>query len=219
MEQKPHLKKDEYRLILVRHDSFVQYVKSDIFGDLFIKINKDVEGADEYFHTLSDHAGVVSVNIGEEIKEHRGTLRRIKLHIALAMLTSLYHQWEKDIRKCMGSHLKSGYDYKSSIDELLDKFKQLGWNVRKESWFHAIDDCREIVNTYKHKAVELDKLDEKHSKFFEKKIVSYPYGDEYFGREVREEELLMKEDGFCEIAGAFKQFWEQFREQFPEEHR
>ena len=211
MEQKLYLKKDEYRLILVRHDSFVKYVKFNIFDDLFNKLDKDIENTDEYFYNMSDHAGMKSVNIGEEKKEYRETLRRIKLHIALAMLTSLYHQWEKDIRKCMGSRLESGYDdSRKLMGKLPSKFKELGWDIEKEACYQTIKVCGSIVNTYKHNEVELDELDKEYPKFFEKKSASYPYGDEYFGEEVREEELLMKEGVFREIAGAFKQFWEKF---------
>ena len=66
MEQIPQLKKDEYRLIRMRHDSFVEYVESDIFGNLFNKLNEEIEGTDEYFDYMSDHAGVVGANIEKE---------------------------------------------------------------------------------------------------------------------------------------------------------
>lgn len=214
MEQKTHLNWKDYRLILVRHDSFVRYVKSDIFGDLFNKLNEDIEGTEEYFDILSNHAGVVSVNIEEEKKEYRETLRRIKLHIALAMLTSLYHQWEKDIRKCMGNN-----NSRKLMGKLPGKFEEFGWDIEKETCYQIIKECGSIVIIYKHKEAELDKLDEKHPKFFKRIDAFYSYGDEEFGGKVQEEELSMKEDGFCEIAGAFKQFWKQFWKKFSEEHR
>lgn len=220
MEQKPHLKKDEYRLIMVRHDSFIEFVKPDVFDDLFNKIDKAIEGADDFFYNLSDHAGVVSANTGEEKKEYRETFRRIKLHFALAMLTSLYHQWEKDIRKCMGSSSENGYNNsRKLIGKLPSKFKEFGWDIEKETCYQTIKICGLIVNIYKHKEFKLDKLDQEHPKFFKKEPVCYPHGDEDFGGEVWEEELSMKEDGFYEIAGAFKQFWEKFWQKFPEEHR
>lgn len=198
--------------ILKRHESFVEYVKSHIFYDLFSKLDEEAEGTDEYFHYLSDYAGGDSVSFYGDVKEHREMLSGLKLHIALAMLTSLYHQWEKDFRKCMGKHLESGYDSKIPIKKLLNELNNQ-WNFRGKSWYREIKDCESIVNTYKHNEIKLDELDKDYPQFFKKKIIKdsdWEYGWKFW----EYEELSMKEDGFDKIANAFKEFWNKF----PGEH-
>ena len=214
-EQEIDLKWKNRCSILKRHESFVKYVKSHIFDDLFCKVEEEAEITDEYFHELSRDAGEYQ-DIGQvhiEIKEHREMLSGLMLHIALAMLTSLYHQWEKDFRKCMSNHLESDYDSKVPIKKLLNKLNNQ-WNIREESCYQIIKDCESIVNTYKHNEVALNNLDKKHPEFFDKRIIEDSH-EEYGWKFWEYEELSMKEDGFDKIANAFKQFWEKFPGEHP----
>ena len=195
------MESNEHLSILRQHKSFVEYVKLQIFEDLFNEIDKEAEATEKHYDALyHGNEDVVSRSeVYDEIKERRETLNRIKLHITLAMLTSLYHQWEKDIKKWMGSDVK--------ILPLLNKFKQSKWNLGE---CDVIDECRLIVNSYKHNESEIGVLDKEYPKFFKKEVIN-SFNDEEFGWKVWEyEDLSMKEGGFCEIAGAFKQFWEKF---------
>ena len=207
-EQKIYLKPADRSLFLGRHEFFVEYVKSHVFGDFFDKIDKETNSIAECFYAII-HDGNEDRYAHGIIKDYREMLSWIKVHITFAILTSLYHQWEKDVRKCAGYNLESGYDSASSIEELLDKFKQSGWDVRKEPWFQMINSCRAIVNVYKHNdEVDRNNLHEKYPQFFNKELIQTlgEWGELYWGYE----ELSIRPEGFDEIANAFRQFWVNF---------
>lgn len=206
-EKKIYLTHADRLLFLKRHEFFVEYVKSHIFGDFFDKINQETNSIAECFYAII-HDGNEERYAHGIIKDYREMLSWIKVHITFAILTSLYHQWEKDIRKCMGYQIEGGYDSASSIDELLDKFKQSGWDVRKESWFQTINACRTIVNVYKHNEIARNNLHEKYPQFFNKELIQTlgEWGELYWGYE----ELSIQPEGFDEIADAFRRFWVNF---------
>ena len=216
-------------IFLKEHDFYVEQAKSRIFNSFKSEdIEKDVRKATEDFYRQERLEGCYGEDVDEESIAENAiehgidfgiTLHEMKFQVILAMLASMYHQWEKKLRDFMERELKAGYNddelekifWKSNIDCLYDELERLGWYIRKEVWFPKIDACRLIVNVYKHgKGPALVKLKEKHPEYL-KGIFKV---DKFFGE--RDEMLLSYEDlsitieGFNEIADAFRQFWIDF---------
>ncbi|MCQ1779408.1 hypothetical protein NOJ05_19555 [Neorhizobium galegae] len=78
--------------------------------------------------------------------------------IILTLATALYHDWEKELREWLVRELAHNFDmtkleprlWAINITELLDFLKALGWDPRLLSDFRHVEDCRLVVNVFKH---------------------------------------------------------------------
>ena len=217
-------------IFLGEHDFFVKQAEIRIFNNFkYEDIEKAAKKEKKDFLKRQLSKGTYGTdvnidNIAEYAEDHSMTfgvmLHRMKSEVILAILTSLYHRWEKNLRERI-EHLgrEFGLEYtedkrkkvfwESNIDKMLDKLKQFtGWDVRKEPWYPKIDACRLLASAYKHgKGHSLDELKEK-----------YPeYLGGFFGVSGRSdrgpplyEDLWVEQENFVKIANAFREFWVKF---------
>lgn len=76
----------------------------------------------------------------------------------LSVVAGMYHGWDKQLRDWLVrevQHWHNGEQAASKIwsadfDRLIELLESLNWNVRGGGYFHTLDACRLVVNTYKH---------------------------------------------------------------------
>lgn len=216
------------RMFLREHDFFVKQAKSRIFDNFKDEdIDKEAEKEKEDFFEREGSEGSYGedVDMGDiaEDAERRGIefgemLYEMKSRIILAILASLYHHWDKNLRERMEHGLRFGFTedelkevfWKRDIKKMLNELEEsTEWDVRKEPWFPKIDACRLIVNAYKHgKGHSLDELNEKYPQYLQG-----PFGvlsGDFDKLPPRYENLWVSPEEFVQIAEAFKQFWVKF---------
>lgn len=78
--------------------------------------------------------------------------------VLFAMLVSIFHRWEKELRDWLVREMhhwmpdKTAFRrvWSSSFVEVLNLLKDLGLDVRAKPYYKALDACRLLVNVHKH---------------------------------------------------------------------
>lgn len=86
------------------------------------------------------------------------SLRDMREQVLLAMLVSIFHRWEKELRDWLVRDMRYWIPdekafrriWKSNFVEVLDLLKDLGLDVRSKPYFRTLDGCRLVVNVHKH---------------------------------------------------------------------
>ena len=215
------------KLFLREHEFFVKQAQSRIFDnfkdqDIEREAEKEKEDFFEHEGSKPYSEDVDMGDVAEYAEEHGNEfgemLYEMKFQIILAVLASLYHQWDKNLRERLEHELRFGFSedelkkvfWKRDIAKMLNTLEQsTGWDIRKESWYPKIDACRLIVNVYKHgKGISLDELKEKYPQYLEGP--HHVLSSEFDKLPPRYENLWVAPEDFEEIADAFRQFWAEF---------
>lgn len=202
-------------ILLNKHDFFVKQVEFRVFDNFNeAAITKDAEKAVEEFYErrrlTSCSEGADDADIAQDAHEHGGDLyimlTEMKNQVVFATLASLYHQWEKDIRNYMENKLKRKFH---RVECMLDTLESSGWSFQETSWFQTIEDCRWVVNVYKHGRKKAPNgLVKRHPQFFKEDVIELL--GECDDRIWEYRDLSMTPEEFFQIACAFRQFWVNF---------
>ncbi|GAA6135183.1 hypothetical protein NBRC116188_19730 [Oceaniserpentilla sp. 4NH20-0058] len=86
------------------------------------------------------------------------SLEELKRVMHLAVVASMYHKWEQELKKWMTNEIRNwGVNEdvikrvsKATPDELIQLISSLGWNVKAENFYPKLDLCRMVCNVFKH---------------------------------------------------------------------
>jgi hypothetical protein len=214
-------------IILKRHDFFVAEVKSRVlthFQDIEDEAEKYAESEYERLGSLwcGEHVDVADVAEAATGRgqEFYGLLLDMKVQMTLGALSTLYHQWDKDLRNFVERELNQCFVREDvvkicwgpNIGNVFDILKQFGWDIRCSAFFKRIDACRLIVNVYKHgKGHSIDKLAIEFPAYLKGPFFGVPDIPPLF-KSPRYEHLSVSDDEFDEIANALRAFWVEFPE-------
>lgn len=90
--------------------------------------------------------------------EHYQLLSELHDMTRLSIASGMFHLWEKSVRDWIakevahwhrGSHVNAKV-WSVKFHELMNFFTDLGWNIREENFFTTLNQCRHVVNIYKH---------------------------------------------------------------------
>ncbi len=211
-------------VLLKKHDFFVSEVTKRIFGQ-FSNIEEEAKNfADAEYERLGFH--LEDASEGAEIafskaEEFYSLLNDMHSQMILAALAALYHQWEKDLSNFIERELVHYYERKpvnqacwnSNKNDILELLKKFGWDVKSSSTlFSQIDECRLIVNVYKHgDGISFKNLANTYPKYFLRSFPEkiLPWRSD---NSVNYKDLLVSEEQFTELANGLRNFWLQFPE-------
>lgn len=214
-------------LFLRKHAFFVKEVKARVLSQ-FVDVEREAEEfMNQEYLRLGSRVGSGDVDMSHiadaasgNAEEFYALLYTMKMQLSLASLAALYHQWDKEFRDFMERELARGYDTKKiyelcwhpNIGHLFDVLKQLGWDVRNESFYRKMDACRLVVNVYKHgKGNSLDQLTAKYPIYLKTPFSDMPEAPEFL-KIPRYDDLKLSAEEFEDIADAFNSFWMAFPE-------
>ncbi len=129
----------------------------------------------------------------------------------LNIISGMFHLWEKSIRDWIAKevlHWHRGYFVNKQIwsikfEDLMGFLSDLGWRVREESFFIALDQCRQVVNVYKHgEGSSFEQLTNSDPQFF--KSVAF---DEYTKTTPTYSELTVTDEHIDIFSAAITEFW------------
>ena len=89
---------------------------------------------------------------------HYQMLSDLQNQLTLSVAAGLYHQWEKQLREWLVHELDHSFPrkelgpaiWKQKIDDLLGLLAGLGWDCSAQPFVSVINECRLVVNVYKH---------------------------------------------------------------------
>lgn len=154
-----------YRSLLIeQHEFYVREARSRLLSR-FENIEADADNAAEEWLAESDKWFGPDDDPGSFYEEaydvsiqHYQMLSDMREQTRLSVVAGMYHQWDKQLRDWLvseirhwhhGDHVRDkvwGADFASIID-LLESF---GWPIRTTQYFKSLDECRLVVNVYKH---------------------------------------------------------------------
>lgn len=119
----------------------------------------------------------------DKIIERYEMLSDMRRDVMLTIATGLYHDWEKELREWLVRELTHNFDmtklhsriWAVNLVDLMDFLKAVGWDPRSLSNFRHIEDCRLVVNVFKHGlGKSFDDLKASAPQFLRSEYVSHP---------------------------------------------
>ena len=76
----------------------------------------------------------------------------------LSVVAGIFHEWDKQLRSWLIqiiSHWHNGNEvkkavWKSNFNGLIDLLEGFGWKIRTKNYYKSLDNCRLVVNVFKH---------------------------------------------------------------------
>jgi hypothetical protein len=206
--------------LLERHRFFVREIKSRVmshFTDLEIEAQ---QFADREFQRLGAHFGAGEEDAGAELANNRGyeyfeLLYDMKNDMQLSALAGMYHRWDKDLRDFIERELNHTVTADSSSEiawdtDAIATFKLLkgfGWDCNNAPFFQPLQNCRLVVNVYKHgKGRSLTEVARLCPQYLG---AEFPSGAD---SNPDHEDLTISPDQFDGFARAIENFWSSFPE-------
>ncbi len=213
-------------MLLGRHDFSVEQVKLRVLGN-FDNMEESAEHAATEMYgligSMPDSDRLDWADVAEAVRDHRDEfymmLNEMKVQTTLGALALIYHQWDKDFRTFMERELSRFYDrdgvtkfcWQSNIGILFDTLEEFGWVIREASWFPLINQCRLIVNVYKHgKGSSLYTLAKEHPEY-----LGGPFDDINTATWLQIADyrhLSITQEEFDQITDALRLFWVELPE-------
>ncbi|MFY0639790.1 MAG: hypothetical protein JXR16_02010 [Bermanella sp.] len=119
----------------------------------------------EYLKKISRHVNPETDDLGSHLEQAYEyamdfgvSLEDLKRVMHLAVVASIYHKWEQNLKKWMTNEIKHwGVNEdvikrvsKATLDELIQLISSLGWDVKAEAFYPKLDLCRMVCNAFKH---------------------------------------------------------------------
>lgn len=157
---------DSYRSFLLKRHAFY-CSQSEIrllsqFGDIESESDKLTEhwiqDQDANFDPDRDDPAAIYDRANDKAVEYYGLLSDMRDATRLNVITGMFHLWEKDVRDWLWRqirHWHRGENVKRKIwsmnfSQLFELLEYLGWNASREKFYAMLNQCRLIVNVYKH---------------------------------------------------------------------
>lgn len=143
-------------------------------------------------------------------------LARMKDDVRLSMISTMYHNWEKELRDWLVRevHYWAGESvgaaiWEQTLDEIWNLLKVTGFlDVRAQSFFQALDAQRLVVNVFKHgDGKSLRDLDKKYPRFTASANSGF-YSQNLRMRILRHEHMVVTDADFKDFCNALVSFWE-----------
>jgi hypothetical protein len=212
--------------IVAEHDFYVAQVNERVISQ-FQDMQGDAEryAEAEYQHLSArpswgdDDMGAVAEHAHDNTVEYYRLLAGLRQSVILGALAGLYHQWEKQLRDFiqidlahdMSQDAAAKIAWSGDIANVFDFLRKLGWDMRSEPFYPLIDACRLVVNVYKHgQGPSLIELNAKYPEYLPDPLGGMIDADR--SRHIHHEWLSLSEEGFTNIAGGLRAFWEAFPE-------
>lgn len=147
--------------IVESHKFYLKQAKSRLLGQLRDIQDAAKAGADDW---LADNEVVERGEWEHSLPElFTNILVNLLIETRLSIAASIYHRWEKDLKKkIIGTgrvfhKIKKGRQVVRDINssnhkDLLDVLSELGCEIRNTDIGRKLDECRLVVNLYKHGA-------------------------------------------------------------------
>lgn len=157
-----------------------------------------------------------------EVAYHEGVelyrlLSEMKNDVRLSMISTMFHNWEKELREWLMHEVKhwcSGEEVKKAIwevtlDEIFNLLKVTGYfDVRSQIYFPVLDSFRLVVNVFKHgDGKSLRDLDQKFPRFTAGSRQGL-YSTNLRMRILRHEHMIVTDADFADFSDALVKFWQ-----------
>lgn len=127
--------------------------ESEKYADEWVEKNSS-----KYFDPDVDDPAEIYEQANDEMVDFYLNLEDLHKNVVFSIAAGMYHKWEKELREWLIHEMRHWKGYRElrekiwhlKIKQILDFFKDFGWDVYSESFFAKLDTCRIIVNVYKH---------------------------------------------------------------------
>ena len=204
-------------------DFFAQQMKRRVWGN-FNDFDEQVRAhGEEVYEVLKsatgtehmDEADIADFAVEESVK-YSELLSELQRDLSLAAVATLYHRWEKELRRFLARELRNSAEDPDAMwtrptDRVVGWLEEHGWPLRSSYWFPVLDSCRLIVNVHKHgKGWSLKELNNKY-----RQCLNLPTGGHNDDREqvptcLDHRTLYIMEEHFDQFVGAIRRFWINF---------
>lgn len=155
-----------YRDFLIQQHRFYVNEASTRLMSQFDNINADADKAadawlarrDERFDPDRDDEGAIYEEAESVAIEFYCQLDGMREQTRLSVVAGMFHAWEKNLKKWivdelrrwrLGSHT-IGMVWWADFPKIMELLGRLGWAVQDEGFFALLNQCRCVVNVFKH---------------------------------------------------------------------
>jgi len=212
-------------LLLSGYNFYVEQAKKLIFSqfsDLQSAANKYVDEwyskAGEAFDPENDDPADVAEQAYQEGIDFYLSLEEMKSSVYLAILSSIYHKWEKDLREWLVKEIriwtKNEVIYKKiwalSLPDIIQLIEGLGISVSNIPTHHKLLTMSKVVNVFKHgDGKSFESLKTSSPEYFRRNdMLEEVWGNDY----IRYEDLTISEVQFDEFVESISEFWNNIPE-------
>lgn len=206
--------------IVESHKFYLKQAKSRLLGQLHDIQDAAKAGADDW---LADNEVVERGEWEHSLpKLFTNILVNLLIETRLSIAASIYHRWEKDLKKkIIGTGIVShetirGRQEVRDINRLnhkglLDVLSELGCEIRNTDIGRKLDECRLVVNLYKHGAGSaFDEIRNTHPKHLASHGEASGSGG---GGAATPEDILISDEDLDAFSEAIIGFWKKWSDQ------
>lgn len=204
---------------IASHKFYVEQAKKRILSQ-FENLDDEIEAIAQQIYDDSgkwcgpdDDPSYYAERAYELAQEHLMMLSEMREQTLFSIIAGMFHQFDKTLRAWVereskwwaGPIVKEQF-WKLDINTLYKLFISLGWNIKDESFFKALDACQIVVNIYKHgKGRALKELRLNYPEYF------FDYNDPSFKVDDWHDydSVRVSDEQFQEMSDAIVSFWKK----------
>lgn len=208
--------------LIKRHLFYVEQARKRLlsqFGDIESESDRAAEDwleqSEKYFDPDRHDPGAFYEQAYNAGIEFYGLLSDMREQTRLSVVAGMYHEWDKQLRDWLAREIQHWHSGDNAtlkvwsvdfgrITELLESF---GWNLRAADYFRTLEECRLVVNVYKHgQGKSLDDLRNRFSEYLDdplKDLGGALSGSRYCDHT----HLKVTDDQFLAFSDAILAFW------------
>lgn len=193
-----------------------QFADKVLEADAAAHASEVYEAMGQRFDPEKNDPGVDAEDAYHEGIELYRLLSRMKEDVRLSMISTMYHNWEKELREWLMHEIRywagesvQGAIWREPIDNVFNLLKVTGYyDVRSQNFYQSLDALRLVVNVFKHgDGVSLQKLDRVYPRFTARSQGG-SYSKNLRMRILRHEHMVVTDTDFEEFRAALVSFWQ-----------
>ncbi|MCI2808934.1 hypothetical protein [Eoetvoesiella caeni] len=147
--------------------------------------------------------------------EFYGLLSEMREQTRLSVVAGMFHEWDKQLRNWLVREIQHWHRgenvslqvWSVNFGQITDLLGNLGWDVRSEEYFRALDACRLVVNVHKHgDGKSLDDLKNSYPEYLDDPLAGF--GEGLSDLKYRDHtHLKVSDEQFQVFSNAILSFW------------
>lgn len=175
---------DKRRRILAGMEFYLEQAKKRLLASFDPAIMEDDARsyAERHFHASGRHFDPEQHDIAdfadaawEAAADFHIRLIDMRRETMLSVVAGMYHTWEKQLREWLVGEFAHSFDmtrlrkqlWDKKTEQLFELLSGIGLMIKEQSFYPLIDECRLVVNVYKHaEGSSFDELKSRQSRYF-----------------------------------------------------
>lgn len=206
------------REIIAKHSFYVEQAQRRLLSQFQnIKAEADAYGKEwlnscrQYFDPDRHDSADFYEQAHEESIEFYQMLKDMENRTRLSVVAGIFHEWDKQLRSWTQQEIHHWHQgdevnkaiWKANFIDVIDFFEGLGWTIKSNEFYKSIDQCRLVVNAYKHgDGIALRLVKKLYPEFIGGLMI-----DPIYINFAEHTDLIVEEKHIAEFSNAIIEFW------------